>query len=206
MRHFQGGIAMKGQPRVFIRGRFAIMAGVIACVIASNHNAFSRTVNVKGWASETGGSAYFSFDGISHPGNPTGTASQLLLAGTDNIGGRFTGQNIAEYTLDFSKSCTAPDGTAGVAVELVEAIEAVTYIKGQLYSSAEGPTRGCISDTTGVFTETETHTVFGGTGKFSNASGSITLKLTGRILSAPASPGFGLFGAAAITETGSVTN
>jgi len=182
-----------------------MMAGVIAGLIASNHNAFPGTLNVKGSGSETGGTTYFSFDGASHPGNPTGAASQLLLTGTDNIGGRFTGQNTAEYTLDFSKSCTAPNGTTGVAVELVEAVEAVTYKQGQLYSSAEGPTSGCASFD-GSFTETETHTVTGGTGKFSNASGSITLTITGRILSAPASPGFGTFGAAAIAETGSVTD
>jgi hypothetical protein len=187
--------------------KLSIMAGVFVVVLASNRTAFTGTVNVKGSGSFTSVGANFSFDGTSHPGNPNGTAGQELLTGTDNIGGPFTGQEIGEYTLDFSTSCTAPDGSAGgVFLGLIDAVRAVTYNQGQLYSFAVGPSSGCISTSTGAFVETETHTVFGGTDKFAHASGSITLTLTGRVLASPAPPGFGLFTAATITETGSITD
>jgi hypothetical protein len=186
--------------------KLSIIAGVLVAVLATNHNTFAGTVNVKGSGSFTSVGANFSFDGTSHPGNPNGTAGQELLIGTDNIGGPFTGQEIGEYTLDFSTNCTAPDGTAGVGLGLIQAVRAVTYNQGQLYSFAQGPTTGCISLSTGEFVETETHTVFGGTAKFGGASGSITLTLTGRVLASPAPPGFGLFTAAAITETGSISD
>jgi len=107
--------------------KLLVMAWVIAVIIVSNPTAFARTVNVKGSGSYTAVTVNFSFDGTGHPGNPSGSAAQELLTGTDNIGGPFTGQNIGEYALDFSTRCTAPDGTAGISLELVQAVEAVTY-------------------------------------------------------------------------------
>ena len=87
----------------------------------------------------------------------------------------------------------------------MEAVGAVTYNQGQLYFLGVGPGTGCISLSTAVFVLSETHTVLGGTGKFTNASGSITMTQTGKAYS-PASPGFGLFTAASITEAGSVND
>jgi hypothetical protein len=185
--------------------KLSIMVGILAAVLATNHKTFAGTVNVKGSGSFTAAPANFSFDGTSHPGNPGGNAGQELLNGTDNIGGPFTGQELGEYTLDFSISCTAPDGSDGVFLGLIQAVRVVIYNQGQLFSTAQGPTTGCISTKTGVFVETETHTVRGGTGKFAGASGSITMTLTGGVLSAPPPPGFGLFTAAAVTESGSVS-
>ena len=193
---------MKRQTGVLVIGQLSIIAGVIAALIGWNRTAFAETVSVKGSGSYTGVPVNFSFDGTGHPGNPSGAAAQELLTGHDNIGGPFTGENIGEYALDPSTSCTAPDGTAGIRLELVEAVGAVAYNQGQLYFYGVGPGSGCISTSTAVFVLSETHTVLGGTGKFANASGSITMTQTGKVLGAPASPGFGIFTAASITEAG----
>jgi hypothetical protein len=186
--------------------KLVIVAWVIAAIIVWNPTAFAGTVNIKGSGSYTAVTVSFSFDGTGHPANPSGSAVQELLTGNDNIGGPFTGENIGEYAVDFATSCEAPDGTAGVSLELVQAIGAVTYNQGQLYFFGVGPGSGCVSLSTGIFVLTETHTVFGGTGKFANASGSITVTQTGKALSQPASPGSGLFTAASITEAGSVND
>jgi hypothetical protein len=221
----QGGDDMKNRRWVFIDPRLlntiakgektygivkslcaklSVVAWVIAVTIVSNPTAFAGTVNVKGSGSYTSVTVNFSFDGTGHPGNPNGTAVQELLTGNDNIGGPFTGENIGEYALDFSIRCTAPDGTDGVSLELVEAAGAVTYNQGQLYFSGVGPGSGCISTSTAVFVLSETHTVFGGTGKFANASGSITVTQTGKVLAV--SPASSISTAASITEAGSVND
>jgi hypothetical protein len=195
---------MERPTRVLIKAQLSIIAGVIAVVIGSSSSVLAGTVNVKGSGSYTGIPANFSFDGTAHPGNPTGGAAQLLLAGSDNIGGPFTGENIGEYSLNFSTSCTAPDGTAGIGLELVKAVETVTYNQGELYSSAVGPGSGCISlSPPNLYVLSETHIVFGGTGKFANASGTITFTQTGRILDAGTT---GVLTGASITETGSLTD
>jgi hypothetical protein len=196
--------------------KLLVMAWVIAVIIVSDPTAFAGTANVKGAGSYTAVTVNFSFDGTGHPGNPTGSAAQELLTGHDNIGGPFTGENIGEYALDPSTSCTAPDETAGISLELVLAVGAVTYNQGQLYFFGVGPGSGCISTSTAVFVLSETHTVFGGTGKFANASGSITMTQTGRAfppfsisqsgMLIPSPDGFGLFTAASITEAGSLTD
>src|SRR5215472_14761258 len=97
--------------------KLLVTAWVIAVITVSNPTAFAGTVNVRGSGSYTAVEVNFSFDGTGHPGNPSGSAAQELLTGNDNIGGPFTGENIGEYALDFSTSCTAPDGTAGISLE-----------------------------------------------------------------------------------------
>jgi hypothetical protein len=168
----------------------------------SNPSAFAGTVKVKGSDQGTALTAKFSFDGVT-------PASSITFTGTDNLGGPFNGQDVGEYAAT-ATSCTAPDGSAGTEFVLVQAKEVVNYNAGQLYSSGAGAADGlgCMSNTTGSFGLTETHSVIGGTEKFEDASGSITGKVIGQTLAAPGSPPghLGLFSGFQATESGSVTD
>jgi len=182
--------------------KLVIVAGVIAIlIISSNPSAFAKTVKVKGSGQGTGLTSAFSFDGVA-------PASSIIPTGKDNIGGTSNNQDVGEYSVTAS-SCTAPDGTAGTAFVLVEARLVHNYNKDQLYSSgtAAAGNSGCGSNTTGSFGLTETQSVIGGTGKFANASGSISFQVTGTTLAAPGSPpgALGLFSGFQFTESGSVT-
>jgi hypothetical protein len=185
-----------------ICSKLVIVAGVLAGVILSNQSVFAGTVKVKGSEQGTALTANFSFDGVA-------PASSITFTGTDNLGGPFNGQDVGEYAAT-ATSCTAPDGSAGTAFVLVQAKEVVNYKAGQLYSSGAGAADGlgCASNTTGSFGLTETHSVIGGTGKFEDASGSITGKVIGQTLAAPGSPPGrrGLFSGFQATESGSVND
>jgi hypothetical protein len=177
------------------------IVGIIAAAIASNHNAFAGSGKVSGREAGTFVTVNFTYDGASDAGLTT-------YSGDDNIGGPFHGQEIDEYSFTRT-SCTAPDRTAGTAFVLVQANKVETYHQGQLYSAAAGAAAGtgCASDTTGSTSAIETFSVIGGTGKFANASGSLTITITAQVLAAPGSPpgSLGLFGARQVTRTGSVT-
>ena len=182
--------------------KLVIVTGIIAIlIISSNPSAFAETVTVKGSAQGTALTANFSFDGVA-------PASSIISTGKDNIGGTFNAQDVGEYAFT-ATSCTAPDGTAGTAFVLVQGKEVRTYKKGQLYTSgtAAADNSGCQSNTTGSFGLTETHSVIGGTGKFANASGSITQTVTGTGLAAPGTPPgkLGSFSAFKYTMSGSVS-
>ena len=92
---------------------------------------------------------------------------------------------------------------------LVKASAVINYEKGQVYSSgtAAADNSGCASSTTGSYGLTETQSVIGGTGKFANASGSITYTVIGNTLAVPGSPPgkLGDFSAFQYTRSGSVT-
>jgi hypothetical protein len=185
-----------------ICSKLVIVAGIIAIlIISSNPSAFAKTVNVKGSGQGTALTANFSFDEVV-------PALSIISTGKDNIGGTFNAHDVGEYAFT-ATSCTAPDGTAGVETVLVQAVEVRTYNKGQLYTSgtAAANNTGCSSSTTGSFRTTETHSVIGGTGKFANASGSITQTVTGTGLAAPGTPPgkLGLFFGFRYTMSGSVT-
>jgi hypothetical protein len=178
-----------------------IIAGVVVVLMVSNPIAFAKTTqNNKGSLSGTFVTANFSFDG-------TAPAMLVTFSGTDNVGGPFTGQEVAEYSLT-GNSCTAPDGTDGSAFDLVEGVEVVTYQQGQLYTAGAGASEGvgCRSNTTGSFTVSQTHSVTGGTGRFANASGTYGGTSIGQTLAAPGTPprSLGVFGAFQGTESGSV--
>ncbi len=180
----------------------SVIAAMIVTVAAPNHNAFAGTVKVKGSYAETFVSVNFSYDGVS-------PATLGTHTGQDNIGGRFSGQMLAEYLLT-GNSCTAPDGSAGVTFVLVQATAADNYNQGQLYYAAVGASAGsgCASSKTASVSETLTLPIVGGTGKFASASGSIMLKFTGYTLAAGQawpSGSFGIFGDSQVTKTGSVT-
>jgi hypothetical protein len=185
-----------------VYSKLVIVTGVIAVLmISSNPSAFAKTVTVKGSAQGTDLTSAFSFDGVA----PAGSA---ISTGKDNIGGTFNARAVAEFSFT-ADSCTAPDGTPGTALVLVEARTVRTYNKGQMYTSGTAATgnSGCASNTTGSFGLTETNSVIGGTGKFANAAGSITETVTGTILAAPGSPPgkLGSFSGFQYTMSGSVT-
>jgi hypothetical protein len=180
--------------------KLSIMAGIIAAVIASNHNAFAETIKVKGSEAGTSVTVNFSFNGVT-------PANYSTFTGSDNIGGPFSAQQIADFSLD-TGSGMAPDGSAGTVAVLIQSTEVDSYNPGQLYSTGVGAAAGsgCLSNTTVSFGLTVILSVTGGTGKFANASGSLTYTETGTILAAPGSPGSGLFGAFQATRTGAVTD
>jgi len=176
-----------------------VTVGLIVIVTASNHDAFAGTV--KGQEAGTFVTANFTYDGASNAGLATYT-------GDDNIGGPFSGQDLEEYSFT-GGSCAAPDSSVGTVIVLVQATRTDTYKQGQLYSAGAGAASGtgCVSDTTGRVGATLTFSVTRGTGKFANASGSLTTTITAQVLAAPGSPpgSLGLFGARQVTRTGSVT-
>ena len=184
--------------------KLAVIGGAIALVvvlIGSQPIAFAKTKQTNnGSLSGTFVTANFSFDGVE-------PAMLVAFSGTDNVGGPFTGQEVAEYSVT-GKSCTAPDGSEGIIFDLVQSVEVVTYQEGQLYTAGAGASAGvgCRSNTTGSFTVSQTHLVTGGTGRFINASGTYGGISTGQALAAPGTPpgSFGLFGAFQGTESGSV--
>jgi hypothetical protein len=185
-----------------ICSKLVIVAGVItALMISSSPSAFAKPVKVKGSGQGTALTANFSFDGVA-------SALSIISTGEDKIGETFNAQDVGEYSFT-ATSCTAPDGTTGIETVLVQAVEVRTYNKGQLYTSgtAAANNSGCQSSTTGSFRLTETHSVIGGTGKFVNASGSITQTVTGTGLAAPGIPPgkLGSFSAFKYTMSGSVT-
>jgi hypothetical protein len=188
-----------------ICSKLAIGAGVIALlIISSNPSAFAKTVTVKGLGEGTDLTSAFSFDGVA-------PALSIISTGKDNLGGTFNVQDVGEYSFT-ATSCTAPDGTAGTTSFLVQSAAVINYKNGQIYTSgmAAAGNSGCDSSTTpgtGSFGLTETVSVTGGSGKFANASGSITFTVVGNGLAAPGTtPGkLGSFGAFRYTTSGSVT-
>jgi len=178
--------------------KVSIMAGVIAAVIALNDAAFAGTV--KGSKAGTFSTANFSFDGA-------GPGLMAIYTGCDNIDGPFNNQRITEASVG-TGMCTAPDGSAGTPFVPVYQIEVTTYHQGQLYSGGAAGSY-CASNTTGSVGATLRFSVFGGTGKFTHASGSITQKYTCQTLAAgQAAPNgsLALFGGCQVTITGSVSD
>jgi hypothetical protein len=179
----------------------AIIAPVVAALIALKPIAFAQAKQSNnGSLSGTFVTASFSFDGVA-------PATLVSFSGNDNVGGPFTGQEVAEYSVTGS-SCTAPDGSLGSVFDLVQGVEVVTYQQGQLYTAGADALAGsgCQSNTTGSFTVNQKHTVTGGTGKFVNASGTYGGISIGQALAAPGTPPGrdGIFGAFQGTESGSV--
>jgi len=181
-----------------IPSKLLIATWIIAAVIASNHKAFAGTVNVKGSEAGTFVPSNFSYNG-------DGDAGLTTYAGKDNIGGPFIGQDLEQYSFT-GGSCTAPDSSAGSVFVLVQATGVNIYNQGQLYLAGAGAADGsvCASNTTGSTRAILTFSVTGGTEKFANASGSITLTIVAQVLAFSPS-NFGLFGSRQASITGAVT-
>jgi hypothetical protein len=173
-----------------------VTVGLIVTLTASNHDAFAGTV--KGQEAGTFVPSNFSYNG-------NGDAGLTTYEGKDNIGGHFTGQDLEQYSFTGS-SCTAPDGSAGSVFVLVQATGVNTYKQGQLYLAGAGAADGsvCASNSTGATQAILTFSVTGGTGQFTNATGSITLTIRAQVLAFSPSNS-GIFGARQATIAGSVT-
>jgi hypothetical protein len=157
-----------------------------------------KPVKEKGSFIGTFVSVPFSFDGA-------GQAALVTSLGKDNLGGPFMGQSISEFS-DAGQSCPLPDGSSGELFNLVEAISEANY-SGTLSQLVSFSTSGsaCLSLTTGFEVGSISSNVTGGSGKLTNASGTLVSEFITQILSAPSSPGSGLFGTTLGKVSGSVT-
>src|SRR5471030_1318477 len=98
----------------------------LTVLISAGSAEAKKTVKVNGSAQGTDLTSAFSFDGVAPAGS-------VISTGKDNIGGTFNAQAVGEFSFT-ADSCTAPDGTAGTALVLVEARAVRTYNKGQMYT------------------------------------------------------------------------
>lgn len=182
------------------RMAFAIIgAGFALATMASVSRATvtPKPVKVKGSFVGSFVGVPFSFDGA-------GQAALLTFIGKDNLGGPFMGQNVAEFT-DAGKSCSLPDGSTGELYNLVDSWSVANY-SGNLSQLVSFGNSGsaCLSDTLLEVGSTSSN-VTGGSGKLTNASGTLVSEFITQILSAPTPPGSGIFGTVLGKITGSVT-
>jgi hypothetical protein len=141
----------------------------------------------------------FSFDGSLQ-------ASITTFQGRSTSGGAFTGQSVAEYA-DAGTTCSLPDGSTGEEYKLVGGITVGTYnaTLDQVYSYPSSATE-CLNTSTGAGVGTQSVTLFGGTGKYANVSGTESDNFTFQILTdTTATGGYGYFGANAGSGSGSYT-
>ncbi|MBE3604054.1 hypothetical protein IMX07_10510 [bacterium] len=140
----------------------------------------------------------FSFDGA-------GQADLVTSLGRDNLGGPFMSQSISEFS-DTSETCSLPDGKPGELFNLVDAISEANY-SGTLSQLVSYSTSGsaCLSLTTGFEVGSISSNVTGGSGKMTNAKGTLVSEFVTQILSALTAPGSGLFGTTLGKISGSVT-
>lgn len=140
----------------------------------------------------------FSFDGSLQ-------ASITTFQGRSTSGGAFTGQSVVEYA-DAGTTCSLPNGSTGEKYNLVGGITVATYnaTLDQVYSYPSSATE-CL-DTSGAGVGEQSVTLFGGTGKYANVSGTETDSFTFQILTdTTATGGYGYFGANAGAGSGSYT-
>ena len=142
--------------------------------------------------------AQFSFDGSGNAGQYTASCRTSM--------GRALKTGVSQSATNVTGICTAPDGTAGTQYNLLERFDSVTFEKdgSQLFSFSNSGTE-CYSNTTNVFSKTESWTINGGTGKFKNATGNGTESINGITIDKPASPGFGTFGAEQTNSIGTIS-
>jgi len=143
--------------------------------------------------------AAFSFDG-------NNTAGQYTALCSTNINGSALKSGVSQSATTVIGTCAAPDGTAGTEYNLLERFDSVTFKDdgSQIFSFSDTGFE-CFSNTTGVFSKTESWIITGGTGKFKNVTGQGTETITGRIIAKPESPGFGTFGAEQTDSTGTIS-
>ena len=161
------------------------------------------TCNTVGEAVSIGGS--LSFDGSTVNIATLSTFSGSCNFPTDpDLDGSLTGQSVSEYSTDISKPCsftgvfgehepaTSTDVTG--TLTLVGSAGASNGANGSAFSFGETGT-GCVDDTDGAFTVTETDALLGGpTGPLKNATGTQTYTNVGFTLApAPTAKSFGFF-------------
>jgi hypothetical protein len=114
---------------------------------------------------------------------------------------RFTGQGQSEYQLPLPAPVTCPSDTVEVPLMGSNAVSTDTRTGDQLWSFSGSGTL-CVNLSTGVFTFQGTYDYFGGTGRFTGASGSVQVKSTG--LFHVCDPANRCFGNATGTFTGTI--
>jgi hypothetical protein len=130
-------------------------------------------------------SAPFNFDG-------PGVANYAIFSGVSNLG-KITGQGVSQsaFTTDPPTPCTLPDGSSGVALELVDHVAVTRFERtGDLLfeRGKPGDLKACLNFATGIFHEEGTVEITGGTGRFSGARGSYDANQDGQVLVPPGSP------------------
>jgi len=169
-------------------------------LIAMAPDAFAKKpISVSGSGTSTYVTVAFSFDG--HGDGISGVST-----GSDNVGGSFVGQSVTEYVVT-STTCKAPDGMTGTVYDLVQSRAVKTYKTGQIFTTAVGESAGtlCASDSTASENGSVTATIIGGSGSYSNATGTETTTFNAELLgNGPTDGGSGVFGATQFTTSGSV--
>jgi len=136
----------------------------------------------------------------------------LLLEGKSNLG-PFTAQGIFEsYNANAPNppsACTLPGGEAGIQLALVTGSLVMRFSsrKGDLlYAQFIPPTTSCLNTATGESSISGTSQIIGGSGKFTNATGSGQFSVSTQYLAADApGPGSHVFGSQTGTFTGTLT-
>ena len=156
--------------------------------------------------------APITFDGVNY-------ASYANCTGHDNFG-IYNSQGIEAYlTIDPSTGlpllgtpCTAPDKTAGESfpLEFTEFVDTYNFNNDQIFGySFTG--NFCVSDTTASYGGSTEHTIIGGTGIFTGATGTDTVNFSGSFLYymntgfPPGTGQTGYFGQDTATITGTIT-
>lgn len=178
--------------------RSSLLAGVVAVVLmfaAGGARAYTaKPIYLKAYGAGSFINTTFTF----YKG-PDGLTTEI---GADTLGGQNFSQTVSEY-YDSYDSCWATDGTLGELYYLYEALGVTTYVNGgQIYAYANDGT-DCISLTTGVSNGSGPVTIFGGSGRFAYAYGTVEGYFNDLILAAP-SP-YDLFGSVQTSVSGWVT-
>jgi hypothetical protein len=185
------------------------VAALSVCLLLATPAAQAKTKTVKGTCNTVGeavsiGSS-FSFDGVTVNNASLSTFSGSCNFPTDpNLDGSLTGQSVSEYSTDIGKPCSftgvfgepepaSPSDVTGT-LTLVGLASASNGAEGSAFAFGETGT-GCVDDTDGAFTVTETDALLGGpTGPLKNATGTQTYTDVGFTLApAPTAKSFGFF-------------
>jgi hypothetical protein len=190
------------------KAAIGLIFGAAFLLLAVRQDARANTVNFTETFSGSFTDALFSFDGIN-------LASQLIAAGEDKPGGKFTEEEVTEGKPD-GNSCTVPGGVPNAATEftLVGAAGVRRFQpSGDLLYYRVTSSTTCTDFSSGTppfpFVASGSAVFTGGTGKYTGATGSYSASSSGVILSLPggvsgAGPGFGVLGSGSGSSTGTL--
>jgi hypothetical protein len=137
-------------------------------------------------------------------GTGSGNVTDTTCTGQDTFGLN-NNQTIGADVSPSTETCTAPDGTPGTLNVLFYATFVNTYnFSGdQLWTTSVTGSQ-CISQTTGSLGGSRQYTIIGGSGFFTNATGTINVTYTGSYLALPVGS-TGYFGHVTGTSSGTIT-
>jgi hypothetical protein len=170
------------------RRSISIIIGLVALTLfvvsphAHGGEGEEETITFESTNTTTFFSAPFNFDG-------PGVANYAIYAGVSNLG-KITGQGVSQsaFTTDPPTPCTLPDGSSGVALELVDHVAVTRFERtgDLLYERGKpGDLKACLNFQTGIFYESGRVEITGGTGGFSGARGFYEADQNGQILVPP---------------------